>query len=523
MIITKRNGTKTEFNPNKIRNRIKKQSVNLNIDTDKLFFSVMKGIADDMTTKQIDDLIAETSASMTMIHPDYSILAGNICISRLHKETEDDIMKVYKKLYKADALDEDFYENLKTHYQDIKDKLDYTKDYGVDYFGWTRLQEVYLLKLGDEVVERPQQMFMRVALTIHKKIEDILELYYELSNKYISKATPILINAGTDVKSLISCNLTFNKGDTTEDLLKTINNIAVSSSRAEGIGLAMHNIRSKESSVGKGSGKAGGLLKYIKVVNEALRFWNQKGKRPGAAAIYLEPWHKDVFDLLDIRKNTGKEELRARDLFSAMWTCDLFMEAVEKDSDWHLFCPNDIKKAGLRPFYELYGEDFKTEYNKAVELGIGKKIKAQDLWYKICESQIETGIPYIGFKDHVNRKSAQKNIGTIKSSNLCLSEDTVLDVIIDEKNEKIDIKTCIELLKIKDIFVKSYDIKTNTIEYQKITNGALMSKKAEVLEIIDDETGKKIICTPEHKIFTKNRGYVMAKDLLESDNLCVDF
>lgn len=425
MDIIKKNGVKMEFNPSKILTRIKKQSEGLKVNPDELFIKVTQGIGDGITTSQIDDLIAITADSLSYKHIDYSRLAANIFISRLHKETEENYLKLIKKLKNNGIVNEFLYNKVKENAEVIQNAIDYRRDYNFDYFACSRLKEIYLLKERDEIVERPQHMYMRVALTVSETIEDALKYYELVSTHKISPATPITINAGTHDQSMISCNLTMSKGDNTPDLLKTLANISISSSRAEGIGLALHNVRSQESYVGKGGGKAGGLLKYMKVVNESLRFWNQKGKRPGAAAVYLEPWHKDVFDVIDIRKE-GADEMRARDMFSALWIPDNFMRAVESDGDWHLFCPNDIVKNGLKPFWEIYGEEYEAEYEKAVSLGIGKKIKAQDLWKRILEAQIETGVPYMAYKDHVNRKSNQKNIGTIKSSNLCVAPETLI-------------------------------------------------------------------------------------------------
>ena len=228
-----------------------------------------------------------------------------------------------------------------------------------------------------------------------------------------------MINAGTKVPQLASCVLHYNNDDSRVGLLDTLKDISTYSSDAAGIGLCMSNLRSKDTRISSSGGFAGGLLKYLKIVNESLRFFNQQGRRPGSAAIYIEPWHKDIFDLLDIKKNTGPEELRARDLFTSLWLPDNFMRAVRESSDWYLFCPDDIKKAGLKPLQESYGEEYEEIYNKAVSLGLGKKIKAQELWYKIVESQIETGVPYLCSKDSANRKTNHQNIGVIKQSNLC--------------------------------------------------------------------------------------------------------
>jgi ribonucleoside-diphosphate reductase alpha chain len=279
---------------------------------------------------------------------------------------------------------------------------------------------MYLLKTPEGVLtERPQHMYMRVALWVTKSFDEAVEYYKSLSNQVISPATPIMINAGTKVPQLASCVLHYNNSDSREGLLNTMRDISTYSSDAAGIGLCMSNIRSKESRISTSGGYAGGLLKYLKIVNESLRFFNQQGRRPGSSAIYLEPWHKDIIDLLEIKKNTGAEELRARDLFTALWLPDNFMRAVEKNDDWHLFCPNDIIKSGIKPLQECYGDEYEENYNKAVSLGFGKKVKAQTIWSKIIESQVETGVPYLLAKDSVNHKTNHKNIGVIKQSNLC--------------------------------------------------------------------------------------------------------
>jgi ribonucleoside-diphosphate reductase alpha chain len=279
---------------------------------------------------------------------------------------------------------------------------------------------MYLLKRPNgKVVERPQHMYMRVALWVTDNMADAFEYYKSLSNQLISKATPIMINAGTKVPQLASCVLHYNNSDSRKGLLDTLNDISTFSSDAAGIGLSMSNIRSKESRITTSGGYAGGLLKYLKIVNESLRFFNQQGRRPGSAAIYLEPWHKDILDLLDIKKNTGAEELRARDLFTALWIPDNFMNAVKNNDDWYLFCPNDIVKAGLKPLQECYGDEYEAVYNTAVTMGLGKKVKAQDIWSKVIESQVETGVPYLCSKDSANRKTNHQNIGVIKQSNLC--------------------------------------------------------------------------------------------------------
>jgi ribonucleoside-diphosphate reductase alpha chain len=325
------------------------------------------------------------------------------------------------ELYKDGIINEKLIEVIKEYGEDTIDvAINHDNDYNFDYFAWRSLQEMYLLKKPNgKVIERPQHMYMRVALWVTTNITDALEYYQSLSNQLISKATPIMINAGTKVPQLASCVLHYNNSDSRKGLLDTLNDISTFSSDAAGIGLSLSNIRSKESRITTSGGYAGGLLKYLKIVNESLRFFNQQGRRPGSAAIYLEPWHKDIFDLLDIKKNTGAEELRARDLFTALWIPDNFMRAVKNNADWYLFCPNDIVKAGLKPLQECYGDEYEMVYNQAVSIGLGKKVKAQDIWTKIVESQVETGVPYLCSKDNANKKSNHQNIGVIKQSNLC--------------------------------------------------------------------------------------------------------
>jgi ribonucleoside-diphosphate reductase alpha chain len=305
------------------------------------------------------------------------------------------------------------------------DKIDalvnHDMDFNFDYFAWRSLHEMYLLKKSTGVVfERPQHMYMRVAVWVTDTFEDAAEYYKSLSSQTISPATPIMINSGTKVPQLSSCVLHYNNGDSRDGLLDTMRDISTYSSDAAGIGLCMSNIRSKESRIAGSGGYAGGLLKYLKIVNESLRFFNQQGRRPGSAAIYIEPWHKDIFDLLEIKKNTGADELRARDLFTALWIPDNFMEAVKNDGDWYLFCPNDIKKSGLKALQECFGEEYEAIYAQAVSMGLGKKVKAQDVWMKIIESQVETGVPYLASKDSANRKTNHQNIGVIRQSNLCI-------------------------------------------------------------------------------------------------------
>jgi len=421
--IKKRNGDEVSFNPQKIYNRVKRAAKGLNINSDEIFIKVITSVPTEglVTTKELDKLIYEIAASYTGSHHDYSRLASSVAISSYHKETDESFSNTMKRLYSDGIINEILIETIgKYGSENIDSVINHENDYNFDYFAWRSLQEMYLLKTPNGVsIERPQHMYMRVALWVTKNFEDAVEYYNSLSKQLISPATPIMINAGTKVPQLASCVLHYNNSDSREGLLSTMRDISTYSSDAAGIGLSMSNIRSKESRISTSGGYAGGLLKYLKIVNESLRFFNQQGRRPGSAAIYLEPWHKDIIDLLEIKKNTGAEELRARDLFTALWLPDNFMRAVEKNEEWYLFCPNDIIKAGIKPLQECYGEEYESNYNKAVSLGLGKKVNAQTIWTKIIESQIETGVPYLLAKDNVNNKSNHKNIGVVKQSNLC--------------------------------------------------------------------------------------------------------
>ena len=421
--IKKRDGEDASFNPQKIYNRIKRAAKGLNVNSDEIFIKVITSVPTEglITTKELDKLVYEIAAAYTGSHHDYSRLASSVAISAYHKETKDSFSETMMELHETGVVNDKFIETINNYGPEkIDEVINHENDYNFDYFAWRSLQEMYLLKTPQgKVIERPQHMYMRVAIWVTNSFEEAMEYYNSLSNQLISPATPIMINSGTKVPQLASCVLHYNNSDSRNGLLQTLNDISTYSSDAAGIGLSMSNIRSKESRINSSGGFAGGLLKYLKIVNESLRFFNQQGRRPGSAAIYLEPWHKDIIDLLEIKKNSGVEELRARDLFTALWIPDNFMRAVREGGDWYLFCPNEIIKAGIKPLQECYGDEYESNYNKAVEMGIGKKIKAQEIWTKIIESQIETGVPYLCSKDSANRKTNHQNIGVIKQSNLC--------------------------------------------------------------------------------------------------------
>ena len=421
--IQKRNGEDASFNPQKIYQRIKRSAKGLNVNSDEIFIKVITSVPTEglITTKELDKLIYEIAAAYTGSHHDYSRLASSVAISSYHKETSESFSDTMHTLHVEGVINDRLMEIVESYGpSNIDSVINHENDYNFDYFAWRSLIEMYLLKTPQgKVIERPQHMYMRVALWVTNTFEEAVDYYNSLSNQLISPATPIMINSGTKTPQLASCVLHYNDSDSRNGLLQTFSDISTYSSDAAGIGLCMSNIRSKESRINSSGGFAGGLLKYLKIVNEGLRFFNQQGRRPGSAAIYLEPWHKDIIDLLEIKKNTGAEELRARDLFTALWIPDNFMKAVENNDDWYLFCPNDIVKSGLKPLQECYGEEYEENYNKAVEMGLGKKVSAQTIWNKIIESQVETGVPYLCSKDSANRKTNHQNIGVIKQSNLC--------------------------------------------------------------------------------------------------------
>jgi ribonucleoside-diphosphate reductase alpha chain len=421
--IKKRSGDDASFNPQKIYQRIKRASKGLNVNSDEIFIKVITSVPTEglITTKELDKLIYEIAAAYTGSHHDYSRLASSVAISSYHKETSESFSNTMHTLHVEGVVNDRLMEIVESYGpSNIDSVINHENDYNFDYFAWRSLIEMYLLKTPQgKVIERPQHMYMRVALWVTNTFEEAVEYYNSLSTQLISPATPIMINSGTKTPQLASCVLHYNDSDSRNGLLNTFNDISTYSSDAAGIGLCLSNIRSKESRINSSGGFAGGLLKYLKIVNEGLRFFNQQGRRPGSAAIYLEPWHKDIIDLLEIKKNTGAEELRARDLFTALWIPDNFMKAVENNDDWYLFCPNDIIKAGIKPLQECYGDEYEENYRKAVELGIGKKVSAQTIWNKIIESQVETGVPYLCSKDNANRKTNHQNIGVIKQSNLC--------------------------------------------------------------------------------------------------------
>merc|ERR1712038_1854288 len=429
MVVLKRDGRSETVHFDKITSRIEKLCYGLAseyLDIPAITLKVINGLYPGVTTVELDNLAAEMAATMTTKHPDYAVLAARIVVSNLHKETKKQFSEVISDLYnmKQEATGKPIPMISETHYkiiQDNKDRLDaaivYDRDFQYQYFGFKTLERSYLLKIDGKVVERPQQMLMRVSVGIHgEDIEAAVETYDLLSKKLFTHASPTLFNAATPRPQLSSCFLLTMASDSIEGIYDTLKQCALISKSAGGIGLNIHNIRASGTYIAGTNGNSNGLMPMLRGFNNTARYVDQGGnKRPGAFAIYLEPWHADVFDFLDLKKNHGKEEQRARDLFYALWIPDLFMKRVEGDGQWSLMCPHECP--GL---HEVWGDKFEELYIKYEKEGRAKKtIKAQKLWYAIIESQIETGTPYMLYKDSCNRKSNQQNLGTIKCSNLC--------------------------------------------------------------------------------------------------------
>ncbi len=429
MKVKKRSGKHEAVSFDKITARIKKLCYGLNpdfVDPIEIAKKVIQGLYDGVPTTELDHLAAETAATMSVQHPDFSILAARIEISNLHKNTNKSFDQTMQLLHEyvdpktgesAGLIADDVMEIIKENRDRLNSAIIYDRDYNFDYFGFKTLERSYLLRAEGQVVERPQHLLMRASIGIHgDNIEDVIETYNLMSEKWFIHATPTLFNAGTPKPQMSSCFLLSMTDDSISGIFETLSRCAKISQSAGGIGLSIHNIRAKGSYIKGTGGTSNGIIPMLRVFNDTARYVDQGGgKRKGAFAVYLEPWHSDVLDFLDLRKNHGKEELRARDLFYSLWIPDLFMERVKNDEMWSLFCPNEAP--GL---YDSYGGEFEALYHQYENEGRARKqIKAQDLWFAILESQIETGTPYILYKDAANKKSNQQNLGTIRSSNLC--------------------------------------------------------------------------------------------------------
>ncbi|UJH68878.1 ribonucleoside-diphosphate reductase subunit alpha [Allomuricauda sp. SCSIO 65647] len=428
MYVVKRDGRKEPVMFDKITARVRKLCYGLSelVDPIKVSMRVIEGLYDGVTTSELDNLAAEIAATMTTTHPDYAKLAARISVSNLHKNTKKSFSETMKDLYeyvnprtgkKAPLLSKEVYKVISENAEKLDSTIIYNRDFGYDYFGFKTLERSYLLKLNGKIAERPQHMLMRVAIGIHLgDLDSAIETYELMSKKYFTHATPTLFNSGTPKPQMSSCFLLAMKEDSIDGIYDTLKQTAKISQSAGGIGLSIHNVRATGSYIAGTNGTSNGIVPMLRVFNDTARYVDQGGgKRKGSFAIYVEPWHADIFDFLDLKKNHGKEEMRARDLFYAMWIPDLFMKRVEADGDWTLMCPNECP--GL---FTNHSEEFEKLYTKYEVDGKGRKtIKARELWEKILESQIETGTPYMLYKDAANRKSNQKNLGTIRSSNLC--------------------------------------------------------------------------------------------------------
>lgn len=428
MYVIKRDGRKEPVKFDKITARVKKLCYGLSpiVQPELVAMKVIEGLYDGVSTYELDNLAAEVSASKTIEHPDYALLASRISVSNLHKNTKKSFSDTIEDLFtyidpitgeNASLIAEDVYQIVKDNSEYFDSHIIYDRDFKYDFFGFKTLERAYLLKTNNKIVERPQHMLMRVAIGIHKEdIESAVKTYNAMSQGWFTHATPTLFNAGTPKPQMSSCFLLQMKEDSIEGIYDTLKQCARISQSAGGIGLSIHDIRAKGSYIKGTNGTSNGIVPMLRVFNDTARYVDQGGgKRKGSFAIYVEPWHADILDFLDLKKNHGKEEQRARDLFYAMWVPDLFMKRVEENGEWTLMCPNECP--GLS---DAYGEKFEALYTKYEAEGRGRKtIKAQDVWFKILESQIETGTPYMVYKDAANLKSNQKNLGTIKSSNLC--------------------------------------------------------------------------------------------------------
>ncbi|KGO79431.1 ribonucleoside-diphosphate reductase [Flavobacterium beibuense F44-8] len=440
MYVVKRDGRREPVMFDKITDRIRILCYELNelVDPVKVAMRVIEGLYDGVNTSELDNLAAETAASMTTTHPDYAQLAARIAVSNLHKNTKKSFSETMHDMYNyvnprtgqaSPLLSDEVYEVIMANAEVLDSTIIYNRDFNYDYFGFKTLERSYLLKINGKIVERPQHMLMRVSIGIHiDDIEAAIETYELMSKKFFTHATPTLFNSGTPKPQMSSCFLLTMRDDSIDGIYDTLKQTAKISQSAGGIGLSIHNVRATGSYIRGTNGTSNGIVPMLRVFNDTARYVDQGGgKRKGSFAVYIETWHADIFDFLDLKKNHGKEEMRARDLFYAMWTSDLFMKRVEEDAKWTLMCPNECP--GL---YDVYGEEFEKMYESYEAAGKGRKtIKARELWEKILESQIETGTPYMLYKDAANRKSNQKNLGTIRSSNLCteIMEYTAADEV----------------------------------------------------------------------------------------------
>nr|MBT6354673.1 ribonucleoside-diphosphate reductase subunit alpha [Pelagibacteraceae bacterium] len=493
MMVTKRDGEKEPVSLDKITNRVSVLSTGLNIDPIVVVQKAVPGLYNEITSLEIDTYLAETAASLTVEHPDYSYLAARIKANSLHKDTPGFIITT-KNLFNDGLLREDYYNKVMASAEDIESIIDYDRDYNFDYFAFTTLVRAYLLKFENKTIERPQDLWMRVALTVSGEnfnFDKVKETYESLSNGYYTHATPTLFNSGLKMQQLSSCFLIGMEDDSIEGIFNTIKDCALISKTAGGIGMHAHNIRGSGSRIKSTNGKSNGLIPFLKIFNETAKSVDQGGgKRKGSFAVYLEPWHADIEQFLELRKNTGAEEFRARDLFYALWIPDLFMKRVEEDLDWTLMSEHECP--GLS---DTYGEEFVKLYEKyEKEIPHLEKIKARDLMSKIIEAQIETGQPYMLYKDSINNKSNQKNIGVIKSSNLCAE--------IVEYSDKTETSVCnLASIALPKFIKNSKNKKNKEYDYNALYQTAKLATKNldEVIDINFYPTNKTKTSNSKHR------------------------
>jgi len=514
--VIKRNGDKEIISFDKILNRIKKLGLEghdeLNVNYTDLSKKIIDRLYDSISTTLIDELTAQQCASLSTTHPDYGILASRIMISNHHKNTSGNFLEICKKLHAFKDIHGENHPIISTEQMRIVDKfsnefenmIDYNRDYLIDYFGFKTLERAYLLRIDTVIVERPQHMWMRVAIAIHKEdIEKVKETYDLMSQKYFTHATPTLFNAGTPRPQLSSCYLIAMEKDSIQGIYNTLTDCAKISKWAGGIGMHIHNVRASGSHIRGTNGTSNGIVPMLRVFNNTARYVDQGGgKRSGSFAIYLEPWHGDIESFLDMKKNHGDEEMRARDLFYALWIPDLFMERIGQNGEWTLMCPD--KCPGLS---DVYGEEFKELYEKYETEGRGNKtVKARDLWFKILDSQIETGTPYMLYKDACNKKSNQKNLGTIKSSNLCCVQGDTL--LLTDKGHQ-----TIETLKDKTVNVWNGKEFSEVIVKQTNDNAELLT--------IEFSDGAQLTCTKYHKFYIQTKYPTSKQDVIKSKNVTI--
>ena len=520
--VIKRNGNKEPVSFDKILKRIKtlgQQKSKLHVNYTSLCQKIIDQLYDDITTQEIDELTAQQCASLATTHPDYGILASRILISNHHKMVDENYLNVVEKLYnntdihniRSPIISETLYNVVKNNHETIQSWFDYERDYLLDYFGFKTLERAYLLKINKKIVERPQQMWMRVALGIHS--DDLVkakETYELMSKKYFTHATPTLFNAGTPRPQLSSCYLIAMESDSIKGIYNTLGDCAAISKWAGGIGMHIHNVRGSGSHIRGTNGTSNGIVPMLRVFNNTARYVDQGGgRRNGSFAIYLEPWHPDIMEYLDMKKNHGDEEARARDLFYALWLNDLFMERVKQNKKWTLMCPDTCR--GLS---DVYGDEFKTLYEEYENKNMGMKtVNARDVWFKILDSQSETGVPYLLYKDACNKKSNQKNLGTIKSSNLCCE----IIEYSDDKETAVCNLASIALSKFVDKAKIPFNVNNIKIYTKNNCNWCLMMK---------NELKKNNITYTEEKVevddfesFKKQHGVETVPQLYDGDEL----